>query len=242
MMNQENCNQVIDYFNGHLSENEQKLFKMHLMTCADCREELEELQSLVGDIALLAKEELPPSTLKKKVLTKVFEEDPKVEKVMNAPKKLRYKWLMPLLAASLVASLAGNLYTVVQHNKDNQQERSMGEKLPSVVASLNLQPSADRSATATASMIKENGNMNIIIQAKGLHPVQKSEVYQVWLIKDDQPYPAGAFVTDQKGNGTIVYGMSKEEQQKNWDTIAITKESDVNNKLPKGPIVLSANL
>ncbi|MEC0275428.1 anti-sigma factor [Peribacillus frigoritolerans] len=240
-MNQENCNQVIDYFNGHLSENEQKLFKKHLMTCADCREDLEELQSMVGDVAFLAKEELPSSTLKTKVLTKVFEDEPKVEKVVNAPKRSKYKWLMPLLAASLVASLAGNLYTVVQHTKDHQQERSMEEQLPSVVASLNLQPSADLRATATASMIRENGNMNIIIQAKGLNPVQKSEVYQVWLIKDDKPYPAGAFVTDQKGNGTIVYAMSKEEQQKNWDTMAITKEPDVKNKLPKGPIVLSAN-
>ncbi|MEK1830771.1 hypothetical protein AAAC51_22215 [Priestia megaterium] len=36
----------------------------------------------------------------------------------------------------------------------------------------------------------------------------------MWLIKGDKPHPAGAFVTDKNGNGTVVYTMSQKNRLK----------------------------
>ncbi|MEH7146916.1 sigma-70 family RNA polymerase sigma factor, partial [Priestia megaterium] len=75
-----------------------------------------------------------------------------------------------------------------------------------------------------------------------LGTVKGNEVYQVWLIKGDKPHPAGAFVTDKNGNGTVVYTMSQKEQTEKWDVMAITLEPNANNKTPKGNVVLSSAL
>lgn len=82
----------------------------------------------------------------------------------------------------------------------------------------------------------------MVIQASGLQQLQKDEVYQVWLIKDDKPVSAGAFVADEQGNGTVIYKMTEEQRKQKWDTMAITLEPSANNKLPQGDIVLSSAL
>ena len=61
-------------------------------------------------------------------------------------------------------------------------------------------------------------------------------------IKGDKPHPAGAFVTDKNGNGTVVVYVSQKEQTEKWDVMAITLEPNANNKTPKGNIVLSSAL
>lgn len=81
----------------------------------------------------------------------------------------------------------------------------------------------------------------LVVSADGLKgPLDSSAVYQVWLIKGDQPVPAGAFKTDNKGEGTVTYALSEKEAGESWDTVAVTLEPKKDNKLPQGPVVLSA--
>ena len=48
------CDQLIDYFNQHLTEDERIRFEAHLATCQTCQEELEQLEALVGGVAFLS--------------------------------------------------------------------------------------------------------------------------------------------------------------------------------------------
>ncbi|MFY7869574.1 MAG: anti-sigma factor family protein, partial [Exiguobacterium sp.] len=54
------CDQLIDYFNQHLTEEERMKFEQHLATCKDCQEELEQLEALVGGVAFLSTPTEPP--------------------------------------------------------------------------------------------------------------------------------------------------------------------------------------
>ena len=69
--------------------------------------------------------------------------------------------------------------------------------------------------------------------------LDSSAVYQVWLIKGDQPVPAGAFKTDSKGEGTVTYALS-EKKQTNHGILWLSPLNQKDNKLPQGPVVLSA--
>ncbi|MCM3793017.1 MULTISPECIES: anti-sigma factor [Priestia] len=250
------CNKLIDYYNDQLTSHEKKEFEMHLKNCQSCQEELRELEEVLGDLTYLTPAQSPPPEMKQRILANVFEEDQdetkrepialKSEKQHAASKKSNKKSIIIGLAAALLLSLAGNSYFLLKDGDKGKQEPNVSvapqnEPLTSE-KTMKLQAEPNVSGEATASLTKKGGNLNVVIQANNLKNVKGNEVYQVWLIKGDKPHPAGAFVTDKNGNGTVVYTMSQKEQTEKWDVMAITLEPNANNKTPKGNIVLSSAL
>ncbi|MEC2039269.1 anti-sigma factor [Bacillus altitudinis] len=244
--------QVIDYFNGHLQGEEKTQFEEHIKHCSDCKEELEELTSLMSDIPFLAEDETPPAGMKDRILSRVFEEEipetttaaksnpPQDLKIvrdaneMKPPMKKKNQWLLPLVAALLLISAAGNVYFLT--NGTDQAEQPV-----KVVATKSLASAESAKTTGAFSVIEHHGKKELIVSADGLKgQLDSSAVYQVWLIKGDQPVPAGAFKTDSKGEGTVTYALSEKEANESWDTVAVTLEPKKDNKLPQGPVVLSA--
>ncbi len=240
--------QVIDYFNGHIQGEEKAQFEEHLKHCSACKEELEELTSLMSDIPFLASDQTPPAEMKDRILSKVFEEEtveeknshrkePKVAREQNESKPLQKKrnqWLLPLVAALLLISVAGNVYFLSNGKKQ-------AEEPVRVVATKSLASAASPKATGAFSVIEHNDKKELVVSADGLKDqLDSSAVYQVWLIKGDQPVPAGAFKTDNKGEGTVTYTLSEKESSESWDTVAVTLEPKKDNRLPQGPVVLSA--
>ena len=45
-MTQKHCDQLLDYYNGHLSDIERTRFEKHLTDCGECREGLQQLREL----------------------------------------------------------------------------------------------------------------------------------------------------------------------------------------------------
>ncbi|MFB8733714.1 anti-sigma factor [Bacillus sp. SL00103] len=69
-------------------------------------------------------------------------------------------------------------------------------------------------------MIEHNGKKELVVSADGLKDqLDSSAVYQkMWLIKGDQPIPAGAFKTDNKGEGTVTpMRYLKKEASESWE-------------------------
>lgn len=244
------CDQLIDYFNQYLSETEREQFEQHLATCSDCQEELEQLEALVGGVAFLSTPTEPPAGMKARVLDRVFAEEeqtshPVAETVTPlvkpsprhedvTPLRTRSKqttpaWGMMALAAALILSLVGNGYFFL--NQSDSNEIALTESIP-----------LDGESDGTAYLADQDGTRQLIVQTSGLTPLEANEVYQVWLIKGDEPIPTGAFVTDDKGNGTVIYTLDDNEVDTDWDTVAVTKEPERGNTLPEGDIVLSASL
>ncbi|MFD2331056.1 anti-sigma factor domain-containing protein [Cohnella sp. GCM10020058] len=96
---------------------------------------------------------------------------------------------------------------------------------------------ADIVATGLATIVIDKNGTHLLVQAEQLPKLQGSEAYQVWLIKGQEKYSAGTFVSAQ-GTGALYYTL----KNGGYDTVAITLEPDAFGDQPRGEIVLAASL
>ncbi len=235
-----NCDHVIDYLNGTLSKEEQLEFEQHLKTCADCQEIIE----MTGDLPYLADPVEPPAGMKARILSNVFEEEKEQEKPVElnrepvplaAKKTLKKKNRWPvLIAAALFVSLLGNGYALLKLSEQPETNDEMAFQ------SIDLQPNEVFGGTAKAAIIREEESLELVVQAEQLEALEGEQVYQIWLLKEGKPIPAGAFTPSEEGKGNAYYSL--EDNTEDWDTIAITLEPQAGNETPKGEIVLSSEI
>lgn len=246
-MEKMNCDHLIDYFNRSLTEAEKEQFESHLEHCQECQEDLKDLIEITGELPYLSEPITPPAGMKKRILENVYEKTESEEvpqaiteqpnQSVNKPAALHKRsWWTPVLAAALLLSLLGNGYALLEIN-----EEKPANELANSVNSVQLQPSEAFSGSGEASILTYDNELNVIVHAEQLIALAGNEVYQVWLIEDGKPVPAGSFVPDTTGSGAAFYKIKADENKK-WDTIAITLEPKPGNELPEGQIVLSSNL
>ncbi|WP_373894700.1 anti-sigma factor [Virgibacillus natechei] len=262
-MTSEQCELLLDYFNGQLTKEQREAFEAHLAECESCQEELLELQQLTEDLPYSSEPVEPPEGMKKRVLSNVIgantdtdtNDNPEPDNITSLsnenrqPKKKRSGWYKPLVAAVLTISLVGNGAALVYLTNSNEEQGAEQEpeqtdtdfSLDAVQQTQDLQPSEGITAEANAMLIEQNDNMNLVVQASDLPQLEGEETYQVWMLEGENPYRAGTFVTDQDGFGAVSYLMDYEEDH-NFDTIAITKEPDADSQEPQGDILLSSPL
>lgn len=245
-MTRMDCEHVVDYLNGSLTAEQTREFEEHMASCEDCRE----IVAAAGELPYLAEAAEPPSGMKDRILTAVFaeeeaqekpyglkavparEEDIELEAEARAPRERI--WWKPLIAAALVLSLLGNAYAFQQLSEREEPGTQ------TAFQSVELQPSETFSGAAKAAIIRNEESLELVVQADGLETLESNEVYQVWLIKEGQPIPAGAFTPGQDSDGSTYFTL--EEDIEGWDTIAITLEPEAGNELPEGEVVLSSSL
>ncbi|MDN7242141.1 anti-sigma factor [Planococcus sp. N028] len=247
-MTKMDCEHVVDFLNGTLTEEEMRKFEEHLKTCADCQEIVE----LTGELPYLAEPIEPPAEMKTRILANVFSEEP-MEEVQPArkpiqkptpaampavkPKRKNTRW-MPLVAAVLLLSLLGNAYAFFQLS--NRETVETAEPAETALQEVELQPSEAFGGDAQAKLIRDGDSLDVVVAGSELEQLQGDEIYQVWLLKEGQPIPAGAFTPSQTGEGAAYFSLK--ENTEGWDTIAITREPKAGNQLPEGEIVLSSEI
>jgi hypothetical protein len=249
------CECLLDYFNNTLTDDEKSLFENHLATCKECREELEELNMLTADLPFSAELVEPNEGMKDRILASVFEEPEKaeefekpvktkeIEKLVEIKERKRrnYRWLQPLLAASLLLSLSANAYFYLNQS-DQELSDSPREGTDEIVKQVQLAVSKGYEGNAEAAMIKKEEGMALVVQASNLKPLTGTEAYQVWLIDEaGEKFRAGTFRTNSEGRGAVTYSVNYEGEH-NWTTIAVTLEPTPDSQQPKGDIVLASQL
>ncbi|WP_409290243.1 anti-sigma factor domain-containing protein [Peribacillus sp. SCS-37] len=255
-MSDKNCSRFIDYVNGHMSAAEAREYEQHAARCEACREDLELWNSVSSELPFLSEPVSPPEGMKERILGNVLssskngremtetktgpeQKGPK-ESVRPVPVKHSRRnrsWLVPAMAAALFLSAAGNVYLL--NSKEDSGKLQPSAAIDTTESFIPLKP-VESSAVGTASILNQNGESSIVVQAQKLQQPKKKEVYQVWLIKDDKPYRAGTFTTSG-GQGTVVFHLSP-DMKKEWDTIAITLEPNAESKTPKGSMVLASEI
>ncbi|MGA4720774.1 anti-sigma factor domain-containing protein [Fictibacillus nanhaiensis] len=251
-MEQKTCDNLLEYYNGLLEGKEKDAFEKHLKQCDACQEEWAEWQDLTADLPYLSEEAQPPIGMKERILTNVtaFDSsfthqekqsdkvtDESATKVSPITQRKSKPWMQGLLAAGLLLSLGTNAY-LFNENKENEQV--IEEQINKTFKTVQL-ASEETDSTGVASMVQENGTMNLVVQTNNLTQVKGNETYQVWLIEGDTPYRAGTFTPDENGNGAVVFPV-KFEGEHNWDAVAISHEPTPNSKKPVGTIVMASNL
>lgn len=233
------CDHLLDYYNGHLSELEKAQFEKHLKSCPQCQEELHELEQLMDYMPFASDVVEPPKDLEDRVMAGILGEEKRTSIVEPPSKKKKKTWFLPSVAAALFLSLIGNVYLFSQ--LEDQDEAVEQATIDQVVQYVDL-AAVNGSAKGTASIIKQGTQTSMVVQASELQELSNEQVYQVWLIKDDKPERAGTFVTSKDGKGSVVFKFNEEFTKKDWDTVAITLEPDANSQLPQGNIVLASEI
>ncbi|MBN8192199.1 anti-sigma factor [Bacillus sp. NTK074B] len=233
------CDQLLDYYNGHLTELEKAQFEKHLKSCDQCQEELHELEQLSEYMPFASDVVEPPKDLEDRVFAHILgdEKPAGVEPIRKAKKNRR--WFLPSVAAALALSLIGNAYLFTQLEEQNEVVEQA--TIDQVVQYVDL-AAVNGNAKGTASIIKQGTQTSMVVQASELEALSDEEVYQVWLIKDEKPERAGTFVTSKDGKGSVVFKFNEEFTKKDWDTVAITLEPDADSQLPQGDIVLASDI
>ncbi|MEW4308891.1 anti-sigma factor [Rossellomorea marisflavi] len=239
-MTQHQCDRILDYYNGHLSELEKAAFEKHLASCSECQDFLKELKQISGYLPYSSEPVEPPTDLEDRVFARILNESEEKQEPVAAPRqKRRPPWIFPSIAASLALSIIGNayLFTQLEDQKRVVEEATIDE----VVEYAELAPVSGQ-GTGTASIIKQGKQTSMVVQASDLAKLSDKEVYQVWLIKDEKPERAGTFVTSGDGKGSVIFKFNEEFTEKDWDQVAVSLEPDANSELPQGEIVLAADI
>ncbi|WP_142393216.1 anti-sigma factor [Alkalicoccus urumqiensis] len=93
----------------------------------------------------------------------------------------------------------------------------------------------------SATIISENGHVDLVISVRNMPDLEGEQAFQAWLIEGEVPVSAGSFTIDENGNGAVTYRLSGEESGPDQiDQIAVTLEPQPNNEQPQGDIILAS--
>ncbi|ARK21689.1 anti-sigma factor [Sporosarcina ureae] len=235
----ESCHMLIDYFNRTLTEDEMRQFENHLIECPSCQEELIEWEMLTEDLPYESEAIEVPTDLKARIFASL-PDIPEQAKVVSMPTKEKSRRRMgpvtSLLAAGLFASLVANAFLF----SETQKQPEIAQSEIQLIGQSILAPQEGTSASAVAMLIAD-GNQNILLlDATDLPTLSKDELYQVWVIEGDQPYPAGIVQPNETGTGTVSHPLT--DLSGTWDTVAITVEKEPNLSAPEGQIILAGGI
>ncbi len=238
------CDMLIDYFNRTLTDEETFEFEQHLIECESCQEELMEWETLTEDLPFLSEEVEVPTNLKARVFAEIDKKPVIMDNVKPFPStkidkqpKKPFKFALPTLAAALIVSVISNIYLVNDSNKEPEIVASDIEVLGKTV--LAAQPGGE-DASAVAMLLSDKGENVLVVDAENLPTLKEDELYQVWVIEGEQPYPAGVIELTEAGGGKVSYPLADLEGK--WDTIAITIEKEPNLQLPEGNVILAGGI
>lgn len=233
---------LIDYYNGHLTSTEKEDFENHLKECPDCQEELREWEELNAELAQGLDPAEPPSGMEDRIFSNIFEDGEISEtenKTSTATKQKStpsfYKKAVWPLVALLFLSLIGNAYLLMQ-----DEEQSLSESLLNNGETVSLAPSSETlDMNASMAMHGEGRQQTLVLAADNFTNLQEGEVYQIWLLREEEPHRAGTMVPNENGEGYVVFNL-EESEEIDWDMVAITIETSPHNQAPEGDILMSA--
>jgi hypothetical protein len=254
---QDMCELLEMYVLGGLSGQEMKEFEKHLLTCEVCQQRKAELQDIVDYFPVAVDSVEVPEGMRERVLGKVLGDKrgdaeatstgtPSSGTTLETPTKQKNRtvWGRYLISGLSAAVLLLGFYSYTLNEKIRGLELEVakrtvpGEGPIRLGDAVTLDPATENIvADGLATIVIDSKGTHLLVQAEKLPQLQNTEAYQVWLLKDGQPYNAGTFLSEQ-GKGALYYTF----EQREFDQIAITLEPDPYGNQPRGKMILSAVL
>jgi anti-sigma-K factor RskA len=224
----EGCAQdAAPYVLGALTEPEYEAFKVHLESCAICREEVAALQVVAASLPAAVPQLTASPDLKSRVMATV-EAEAKLRNPRPSRRATRNRPLARFSPRPMLGSLAATAAAVI-------------------VAVLILSPSGTspthviraqvtfHQASATLRIGSGHAELKII----GMPQTLPGHVYEVWLKRSGQPQPTNALFTVSKaGDATVgVPGVTGSVK-----TVMVTAEPEGGSRVPTTAPVIVANI
>lgn len=186
-----------------LDAEERAAFEAHLPDCATCREEVD---GFLATTAVLggAVADNPPAHLRASVLTQIQQtrqEAPAPEHRPVTPMRLsrapaRRAWLERLVlpAAAVMAIVVAGLSVVVGNLNQRIDELAAGRDVAAVLTAADLQTfEAPMEGGGVARIVYSASRGEGWFMADGMGVLDEGLAWQLWLIGDQGPSPAGVF-------------------------------------------------
>lgn len=231
-----------------LPDNERRAFEEYLAAHPERQAEVDELNNLAGLLALSPAEHDPPPELRRQLMAVVEAEAratgpetrrPSQPSLLDRARAFLNPSRLALGAAALLVIGLFSWNLLLQDRVDelrseiaevrNEDAQDTGPQM------IELQGSGPMSG-ARAELVRLEGERAVIV-AEGLPPIEEDETLQIWVIKGDEPQPAGLFEPGDEMVSTPV-----ERSLEGADTVAITVEPDGGSPAPTTDPTLSANL
>ena len=196
----ERCADAGAYVLGALDEHELEPFRAHLAACAECREEVAQLQGSPDALALAVPHVEAPAEIRARLMGVVRGEAELLRAAGNEadrpPARTRSLWRWRVLPAIVAtgALAAGLLIGALALNTGSSQQTR-------VIQAQVLPPAAGRDATAALRKV----GSHVELQVSGMPAPALGRIYEVWLkagSKPPEPTDVLFSVTGQ-GDGTV---------------------------------------
>ncbi|MGH8958979.1 MAG: anti-sigma factor [Acidimicrobiia bacterium] len=219
------------YVLGALEPEERRRFEAHLQECAQCTALVSELSQ--GAISLdqaMAVE--PPAELRARVLAGLITTRADAD-VITIDRRRRSAWRLTWVAAAVVVVLLGGL-ALFNPNPLAQVMAAADAR----TVELTVHDAFDAPLPPQAQVVFSAAEEAAAVDFSGLAPPEEGNTYQLWLIGEGEPAPAGVFVPDEDGAATILLqGKARSGHQ-----VAITQEPAGGLPAPSGEVLFSAQL
>lgn len=226
--------------------------RKHVEDCAQCRRELEEINSNMALLALSTVGSHVPQRSLQRLMSAIRTEPRRARSFVV----MRRPWwsfvpafaavVLAVFALLLVIDNAGLRHRLEAAQQQSAQRQADLERSKLVVEALTSPESihfelvaakAQPVAEGRACYMQKTGTL--VFTAQHLDPLPAQKTYQLWLIPANgmAPMPSGTFKPDAHGTASVVmHHMKKNVSPK---TFAVTVEADGGSDTPTMPIVMA---
>lgn len=235
------------YVLGAVTSEEREAARAHIAGCAKCTHLVQELRAVVDVLPLSVTQVNPPESLKERLLAEIRKESSTAARPVHISQRPRQRrhWVTPLLAAVAVLGFmlfggmtAWNISLMHQVSSLEQQNSSLGGQVTSLRRQLALAYGLQGKGVTGKLIYFPQQNITILVM-EGLPQLEGTQVYQGWLIHDNQPLSIG-LLSVQNGIASVTFPGNISGYQ----TAAVSREPGPHpskNK-PAGPIVATGEL
>lgn len=215
-----------------LDPQERGRYEAHLESCEACRVEVARLSSGVEAIAAeLAT--TPPASMKHGVMARIGAESEDVAPL----RRRRWFGIPPLVAAAAaVAVLVIGVVGLLTFDRADDVDRVLLAEDVVTVALEDTPAYEGRAVTATLSYSQEE--MAAVAAFTGLPPTPEDLAYQLWVIDESGPAPAGVFSPGQDETVVVLLDALVEA----GDTIGVTIEPASGSETPTSEVLFAATV
>ena len=227
-----------------LPSDERAFFERHLAMCEACRNEVAELSETAARLGSAAAV-TPPPALRDRVLAAANvtrQLPPQPEPVVELPSTWRQgpaRWLAPVAACLALAVLVLSGAVVALGQRQATPPEIASTDLTNVLGAEDLRTvELDMESGTPGRFLYSPSKDEGVLVAASMPAISEGKTYELWLIHDGTPVPAGLFRPDADGETiTSVEGIVR-----GAELVAVTVEPAGGSKRPTGAILASAEL
>lgn len=211
-----------------LDDEERRAFEEHLADCGRCRAELADFSQTAALLSYGVPPTTPPAALRERILAEARSD--RGATVVPFPRRSR----VVLGAAAAVTAVAATLAIAF-----GVRSASLSEELDEARTAVAVLGDPD-----ARSVPLEGANGRLVVDpegtaalvVRGLPSAPKGKTYELWVIRDGSPRPAGLFEGDDEDDLVLL-----DETVEDDATVAVTLERDGGVDAPTGRMLFSAS-